>query len=123
MKDKKNKVKLSSRGAAFNPEILKKIIEDVVLPSHHNLQLDIDTKIENLARMMARSFKDIDGKILTVDQRVILLKEEILRKIDGTNTRIDDLALNRVKYSDFEILKKDVEFLKTKFENKRVHGK
>ncbi|KKW09479.1 MAG: hypothetical protein UY44_C0001G0044 [Candidatus Kaiserbacteria bacterium GW2011_GWA2_49_19] len=123
MKDKKNKVRISSQVSIFTPETLKKIVEDVVLPSHHNLQLDIDTKIENLARMMARSFKETDEKVLTMDQRIILVREEILRKLDGTNVRIDDLALNRVKYVDFEILKKDVEFLKAKFDRKRVHGK
>lgn len=119
----KRKEKKSTKEEIFTLETIKKAIEDVVLPFHHNLQLDIDTKIENLARMMARSFKDTDEKVLAMDQRIILAREEILRKIDGTNIRIDDLAFNRVKYTDFDLLKKDVGVLKTKFDRKRIHSK
>ncbi|MES2087607.1 MAG: hypothetical protein V4467_01295 [Patescibacteria group bacterium] len=119
MKAKKNNKKVVRPKETLTLEGVKKAIEDVVLPSHNNLRLEIDTKIENLAIMMARSFKEIDGKISTTDQRLVLAREEILRKLDSTNIRIDDLAFNRVKYTDFDILKKDVELLKTKFSNKR----
>jgi len=124
MKKKKENQKVkSTRNGVFTLEDLKKVVEEVVVPAHHNLELAMDTKIENRARMMAESLKAIDGKIMTMDQRVILVREEILRKIDGTNSRVDDLAFNRVKYTDFDPVKKDVEALKTKFESKRVHGR
>src|SRR3989338_1205643 len=110
----RKKEKKSKKEEVLTLENIKKLVEDVVLPSQHNLQLDIDTKIESFARMMARSFKDIDEKVLAVDQRLILVREEVLRKFDGTNLRIDDLALNRVKYEDFGILKKEVEILQKK---------
>ena len=92
---KAKKEKKSDGDTAFTLEDLKGVIEEVLLPSQQNLQLDIDTKIENLAKMIARSFRDVDGKVSAIDQRLVLSREEILRKLDGTNNRIDDLALNR----------------------------
>src|SRR3989338_8691301 len=114
---KAKKEKKSDGDTAFTLEDLKGVIEEVLLPSQQNLQLDIDTKIENLAKMIARSFLDVDGKVSAIDQRLVLSREEILRKLDGTNNRIDDLALNRVKYLDFDLLKSEVEALKKRIES------
>lgn len=101
--------KEKSNHESVTSEVLKKVIEDTIIPLHNNLQLDIDTKINNLARMVARSFKEFDGKIETVERRLILTKEEILRKLVGTNSRINDFVLNHVKIIQFETLRKTVE--------------
>lgn len=93
----------------FSMETLRKIVEDVVLPSNQNFRLDIDTKIENMAIMMSRHFNNLEQKISSNDQRLILTREEILRKLDGTNVRIDDLSMNRAKYDDLLKLQREIE--------------
>lgn len=85
---------------------------------------------DDLAIMIGRGFKDVgekvkdvDGKVVAVDERLTSVRDELLRKLDGTNARIDDLAFNRVKYADFDLLKKDVDVLKKKFESEHFHGR
>ncbi|MDO8482607.1 MAG: hypothetical protein Q7S86_02200 [bacterium] len=89
---------------------------------------------DDLAILINRGFERVEtkindvesgltSKIDSVDERLTSVRDELVRKLDGTNARIDDLAFNRVKYSDFDLLKKDVEVLKTKFESKHLNGR
>ena len=78
---------------------------------------------DDLAIMIAKGFKSVEGKVVAVDERLTSVRDELLRKLDGTNARIDDLALHRVKYEDFDLLKKDVGVLKKKFESEHSHGR
>lgn len=68
-------------------------------------------------------FERVETRISGVDERLTSVRDELLRKFDGTNARIDDSAFNRVKYSDFDLLKKDVDVLKKKFESEHSHGR
>jgi len=68
---------------------------------------ELEDLIDNLAVMTAKGFEDVNGRLL-------LVKEELIRKINGSNARIDDLALNRVKYEAFEELSKKVKLLEHK---------
>ncbi len=114
----KKKLKNKKLVSEFSTEILRKIVEDIVVPSNQNLQLEIDTKIENLAMIVSRNFNKLEEKLSSNDQRLILTREEILRKLDGTNMRIDDLAMNRVKYENHLILAKRVDVLEEKVQRK-----
>ncbi len=58
----------------------------------------LETNFNDLTEVVSKSFEKTDGKIDS-------LEKNLTSKIDGINNRIDDLALNRVKYEDFMPLK------------------
>ena len=76
----------------------------------------VETRIGNVETEVGSLEKRLTSKINGVEDRLAL-------KITGLENRIDDLALNRVKYTDFNPLKKDVEVLKKKFESEHPHGR
>jgi hypothetical protein len=84
----------------------------------------IESSKEELALMVGRGFRDLElrlsQKIDSVDQRLILTKDELSRKQTATNLRIDDLAINRVKYEDHQKLIERVDKLERAIEKKRV---
>ena len=91
----------------------------------------IENSKEELALMMGKAFSalhkeveevrvDVKKDIKDVDSRLILTKEDLIRKIDSTNIRIDDLAFNRVKYDDFNKLVTRVDKLESERSKKRV---
>jgi predicted nucleic acid-binding Zn-ribbon protein len=61
----------------------------------------LETNFNDLNEIVSKSFEKIDGKIDS-------LEKNLTSKIDGMERRIDDLALNRVKYEDFDPLKNRV---------------
>ena len=73
--------------------------------------------IENLAQMVAKGFGGIEKRVATKDDLKDLEKrmdekfEGIKGQIGGINRRIDDISLNKVKYTDHDALKRRVEAL------------
>ncbi|NQV88111.1 MAG: hypothetical protein HQ402_00960 [Parcubacteria group bacterium] len=64
----------------------------------------IDQSQESLARMMSDGFVELHREIKGVDQRLILTREELLRKLSSTDVRIDDLAHSRVSHVEYKNL-------------------
>ena len=80
--------------------------------------------IDKLAVMVAKGFDSIDNKFESIEKRMATkediknLEKRLEKKIDnvenkleGTNKRIDDLAIHRVKYEDHNKLKVRVDIL------------
>lgn len=75
--------------------------------------------IDDLAKMVAlgfqdmskkfegidKEFQDIDGQFGDIGGRIDLLEKRLVSRINGLENRIDDLALNRVKYEDIVPIK------------------
>ena len=61
--------------------------------------------IDELAQMVALGFQDMGNKFKNVDDRMDLLEERLVSRINGLENRIDDLVLNRVKYEDLVPIK------------------
>ena len=74
--------------------------------------------LDKLAIIMAGSFSGfemrIDKRFEVVGQRFDEINTEIKgikNQLEGVNNRIDDMATNRVKYTEFNSLKKRVDVL------------
>lgn len=74
----------------------------------------ISEQIEGLAVSTARGFDEVHKKIDSVESGLNVKIDQLSSKFSGTNLRIDDLAMNRVKYEDHLILVKRVDVLENK---------
>lgn len=88
-------------------KITLETIANSIIRLNANLSKKIDEKIEDLALSSAKGFQEVNEKIDSSERKLI-------SQINGLENRIDDLALNRVKYEDFDPLKNRV----LKIENK-----
>jgi hypothetical protein len=93
---------------------IKEIVDHSIQKSEGRLALlfgknfgYLDGKIDNLDISLNKRIDNLDLKI---DD----LRDEMVAKFNGTNNRIDDLAMNRVKYEDHQKLEGRVEKLEVK---------
>jgi len=94
-------------------EITKLEILESINRSFSRIEKKMATKkdIEKLAISTANSFFSLEKRL---DTDFGLIRNDIAgikNQLSGTNKRIDDISLNRVKYEDFDKLKKRVEIL------------
>jgi tetrahydromethanopterin S-methyltransferase subunit G len=67
--------------------------------------------------MVAKGFDSIEKRMVTkediknLEKRLEKKIDNVENKLEGTNKRIDDLALNRVKYEDHNKLKVRVDII------------
>ncbi len=87
---------------------------------NENNDKDDNMTIDKLATMVAKGFEGIETRMATKEDINILkaeLKGDIVgvkNQIEGVNKRIDDLAVNRVKYEDYNKLESRVGFIEKK---------
>jgi hypothetical protein len=103
MKKEKNKDKPATVGD------INRIVKNVVTKIVNNSE-------EKLALMMGKAFAEVHGKIDGVATKV----DSLDVKLSGTNARIDDLAMNRVKYEDHNKLVTRVDKLERAIFKKKV---
>jgi len=79
--------------------------------------------LDKLAIMVANGFESVDKRFSDVNKRFDDMEikmatkddiKEVKTKIEGVNNRIDDISENRVKYTEFNTLKKRVDILEKK---------
>lgn len=70
--------------------------------------------LENLKKIMATK-TDIKG----LKDQIENVEKELKGRIAGVDRRIDDIAINRVKYEDHDKLKARVDFIEKKLEIKK----
>ena len=92
-----------------------------------DLDKKVESSIEQLAVSTANSFKEVNRRLDIMENRIGGVEigvGQINYKMNGVGSRIDDLSDNRVKYSDFDPVKKDVAILKTSLvaRNKKPNG-
>jgi archaellum component FlaC len=89
------------------------------------MKKEVKTKkvtIDKLAVMMNDSFEVLRKDIAGVDEKVGNVEKEIKgvkNQLEGTNKRIDDFVVTRVKYEDHNKLKTRVDFIEEKLEIKK----
>ncbi len=79
---------------------------------------DLGNMIESLAVSTANGFEEMKGWFKDVNRRLDILENKVggvemgifslSQKISGIDRRMDDLSLNKIKYEDFDLLKKEV---------------
>jgi hypothetical protein len=76
---------------------------------------------EKLALMMGKAFAEVHDKFSGLKTELNVKIDGLTTKVDafdvkltGTNIRIDDLAMNRVKFDDFQVLVQRVDKLERK---------
>jgi len=69
--------------------------------------------IDKLAIIIAKSFEKTATKndIEKIERRIAELENNLIYHIGSVNRRLDDMSINRVKYEDFDTLKKRVKNL------------
>ncbi|OGI60020.1 hypothetical protein A2641_02485 [Candidatus Nomurabacteria bacterium RIFCSPHIGHO2_01_FULL_37_25] len=75
------------------------------------------TNIE-LLESINRSFSKVEAKIDTKVEELKIEIEGVKNQLVGTNKRIDDFVVTRVKYEDHNKLKDRVDFIEKKLEIK-----
>ncbi len=60
-----------------------------------------------------KQITELRKEIRDMDQRLILAKWDLSKKLDGTNVRVDDLTLNRGKYDEIFDLRKRIQVLES----------
>jgi len=81
--------------------------------------------LESINRSFSKVEKRIDIGLAGVKEEIATVKEELKKEIngvknqlEGTNKRIDDFVVTRVKYEDHNKLKGRVDFIEKKLETK-----
>ncbi|MFA6552643.1 MAG: hypothetical protein WCT19_04050 [Candidatus Paceibacterota bacterium] len=74
----------------------------------------IESSKDELALIIGKGFNDVHKRIDEVENRLILTKEDLARKIDGTNLRIDDIASNKANAEYVDRVSKRVTVLESK---------
>lgn len=108
------KRKIIKNTPEFSSYEIVKMIDD----SKEEILGTMKKMVENLEIMTANEFKETRKEIREVDERLIHTKEDILRKMDGTNGRIDDVVYNKVSRHEFKNLDTRVRSLEFKAEKK-----
>ena len=67
--------------------------------------------IGELAIMVAKGFEGVDRKLEEASRNIARVENNLLYHIGSINRRLDDMSLNRVKYEDYDALKKRVSIL------------
>ena len=74
-----------------------------------NEYVELTNLIRDLITLVDRRFNLVENKIGAIDIGLQKAKEELHQQISGLGNRIDELALNRAKYSDMETIRRDIE--------------
>src|SRR3989338_9813492 len=83
---------------------------------------DLHKEIDKLRIELVAVIKDVieamDKKFLLMDNKIGGFEKNVTYQIQGLANRIDDLADNRVKYSDFDKLRADLELIRQKADSR-----
>lgn len=77
---------------------------------------DVVEMLRDIINLVDRRFNLLENKVGAVQIGVERSKEELRQHIEGLGMRIDDLALHRAKYSDIEILQKEIADIRRRLE-------
>ncbi|HCB35765.1 MAG: hypothetical protein A2W52_00700 [Candidatus Taylorbacteria bacterium RIFCSPHIGHO2_02_49_25] len=77
---------------------------------------DIIQTLKDFIELVDRRFTLLENKVGAVRIGVERAKEELRQQIEGLGMRIDDLSLHRAKYSDIEILQKQISDIRKRLE-------
>jgi len=99
-----------------------------------NIQKGENKKIDNIEKLVeiiATNVLKLTDKVDNIETNVLKLTDKvdnietnvvgIKNQLEGTNKRIDDLAMNRVKYEDHNKLKVRIDFVEEKLEIKKSY--
>lgn len=69
---------------------------------------DLAETLRNFVDLVDKRFNLIENRVGAVHIGVDRAKDELRQQIEGLGMRIDDLSSHRAKYSDIEILQKQI---------------
>ena len=81
-----------------------------------NEAVDVAAMLRDLLTLIDKRFNVLENQVGAVHIGVERAKEELRQKIEGLGMRIDDLAVHRAKYSDIEILQKEIVDIRRRLE-------
>ncbi|HEY4508468.1 MAG TPA: hypothetical protein VJJ55_02315 [Candidatus Paceibacterota bacterium] len=89
-----------------------KILERKIDTSHAELA----QTLSDILNLVDRRFNILENHVGAANIGIEKAKSELIQQIQGLGMRIDDLALNRAKYSDIEVFRREIEAIKKRLE-------
>src|ERR1051325_10103199 len=78
----------------------------------HTSHVELAQTLSDILSLADRRFTVLENHVGATHISIEKAKSELSQQIQGLGMRVDDLALNRAKYSDIEIFRKEIEVIK-----------